>query len=103
MMEEEDDKMKITKELVQYVAQLSRLKLQAEDVEPMTAQLEQIIGYIGVLEGLDTTEVEGQDHILELKNVLREDTLCPSLDREALLKSAPASDGEAFLVPRAVD
>lgn len=95
--------MKITTELVEYIAGLSRLKLPTDEVEQMATQLERIIGYIGVLEELDTTQVEAKDHILDLEHVLRADEVADSLDRAGLLACAPATDGEAFLVPKAVD
>ncbi len=89
--------MKITEELVDYVSELSRLKLPEGEKAAMAAELEKIVDYMDVLSGLDTTGVEPLSHVFPVKNVL------PSCDREALLAGAPASDGEAFLVPRAVE
>ena len=95
--------MKITEEMVDYVSVLSRLKLPAEEKARMTGALERILDYMDVLNALDTAEVEPMSHVFPVKNVLREDEVVPSGDRSELLKNAPASDGEAFLVPRAVE
>ena len=95
--------MKITEELVDYVSELSRLKLPEGEKVAMAAELEKIVDYMDVLSGLDTTGVEPLSHVFPVKNVLRADEVQPSCDREALLAGAPASDGEAFLVPRAVE
>ncbi|WP_294755956.1 Asp-tRNA(Asn)/Glu-tRNA(Gln) amidotransferase subunit GatC [uncultured Flavonifractor sp.] len=95
--------MKITEELVDYVSELSRLKLPEAEKAAMAAELEKIVDYMDVLSGLDTTGVEPLSHVFPVKNVLRADQVAPSCDREALLAGAPASDGEAFLVPRAVE
>ncbi len=95
--------MKITEELVDYVSELSRLKLPEGEKAAMAAELEKIVDYMDVLSGLDTTGVEPLSHVFPVKNVLRADQVAPSCDREALLAGAPASDGEAFLVPRAVE
>ena len=95
--------MNITPEMVDYISQLSRLRLPPEEQERMTGELEQILAYMEVLNTLDTGGVEPMSHIFPVKNVLREDETAPSWDREELLKNAPASDGEAFLVPRAVE
>ena len=95
--------MKITTELVDYISELSRLSLDTEEKESMTVQLEQIVAYMDVLARLDTADVEPMSHVFPVKNVFREDEVVPSQDRRELLAGAPAPDGEAFLVPRAVD
>ena len=66
-------------------------------------ELEQILSYMDVLDGLDTSGAEPMSHIVPLKNVLREDETAPSMDRGELLKNAPATDGGTFLVPKAVE
>ena len=95
--------MRITTEMVDYISQLSRLSLPEEEKEAMTAQLERIVDYMDVLNQLDTADIEPMSHVFPVKNVLREDVVEPSFDRAELLKNAPATDGEAFLVPRAVE
>ena len=95
--------MKITTEMVDYISTLSRLKLPEEEKEKMTGELEQILAYMDTLNVLDTSGVEPMSHVFPVKNVLREDEVASSFDRSELLKNAPASDGEAFLVPRAVE
>ena len=95
--------MKITTEMVDYISELSRLKLPQEEKERMTVELERIIAYMDTLNALDTSGVEPMSHVFPVKNVLREDEEVPSFDRSELLKNAPASDGEAFLVPKTVE
>ena len=95
--------MNINTEMVDYISELSRLELQCGEKQAMTAQLEQIIAYMDVLNRLDTTGVEPMSHVFPVKNVLREDEVEPSQDRAELLAGAPVPDEEAFLVPKAVD
>ena len=95
--------MKITTELVDYISELSRLELEAGEKQAMTAELERIVAYMDVLNRLDTAGVEPMSHVFPVKNVLREDEVIPSQDRAELLAGSPAPDGEAFLVPRAVE
>ena len=95
--------MNINTDLVDYISELSRLELQCGEKQAMTAQLEQIIAYMDVLNRLDTTGVEPMSHVFPVKNVLREDEVEPSQDRAELLAGAPVPDEEAFLVPKAVD
>lgn len=95
--------MEITKEMVDYVSTLSRLRLPEEDKEKMQGELQQIIAYMDVLNKLDTQDVEPMSHVFPVKNVLREDDVQPSTPRELLLQNAPIPDHEAFLVPKTVD
>lgn len=95
--------MNITTEMVDYISDLSRLRLPQEEKERMTGELQGILAYMDVLNTLDTSGVEPMSHVFPVKNVLREDEVVPSGDRAELLKNAPVSDGEAFLVPKAVE
>ncbi len=95
--------MKITTELVDYVSVLSRLKLPEEEKVKMAGELEQIIGYMDILNRLDTSDIEPMSHTFPVKNVLREDVVEDFGGRAALLSNAPAHDDAAFLVPKTVD
>ena len=95
--------MEITKEMVDYVSTLSRLKLDEAAKEKMQGELQQIIAYMDVLNTLDTEGVEPMSHVFPLKNVLRPDTVEPSFARPTLLQNAPVPDEEAFLVPKTVE
>ena len=95
--------MKITEEMVDYVSILARLKLPQDEKTRMTGELEQILAYMDVLNGLDTADIEPMSHIFPLKNVLRPDEVVPSEDRAVLLANAPVPDEEAFLVPKTVE
>ncbi len=52
------------------------------------------------LNRLDTTGVPPTWHVLPLQNVLRPDTVQPSLPREAALKNAPQAEAGLFRVPK---
>lgn len=95
--------MKINTELVDYLSELSRLELAGEEKQDMTAGLERVVAYMDVLNKLDTEGVEPMSHVFPVKNVLREDVVEPSQDRAELLAGSPVTDGEAFLVPKAVE
>ena len=95
--------MKITEEMVDYISDLSRLSLLEEEKLAMTAQLERIVSYMDVLSALDTSGVEPMSHVFPVKNVMRPDTAAPSQARAELLANTPAHDGQAFLVPKAVE
>lgn len=95
--------MKITTELVDYVSELSRLSLPEGEKAEMAEQLERIIDYVEILNRLDTEGVEPMSHTFPVKNVLREDEAVDFGRREELMRSAPAHDESAFLVPKTVE
>ena len=95
--------MQITKELVQYVAELSRIKLSEQDAENMQKELGAIVDYMEVLNQLDTESVEPISHIFNITNVMREDEVKESYDRNEILKNAPERTDETVVVPKTVE
>lgn len=95
--------MKVTKELVQYVAQLSRIYLDEEKVQKMEKELEEVIGYMDILNTLDTKEIEPLSHIFPITNVMREDQGEPSWRKEDILKNMPEVEEGMPAVPRTID
>ncbi|MDP4552143.1 MULTISPECIES: Asp-tRNA(Asn)/Glu-tRNA(Gln) amidotransferase subunit GatC [Bacillaceae] len=90
---------RITKEQVKHVANLARLEMDEAEVEKFTTQLDDIISMAEQLNELDTENVEPTTHVLDLKNVLREDKAQPWLSREEALKNAPDHANGQVKVP----
>ena len=95
--------MKISKETVEYVANLARLSLTDEQKIKMIDDLDKILEHVDKLNKLDTSGVEPTAHILPIKNVFREDVIQPSYDREVILKNAPMQEDGCFKVPKIVE
>lgn len=95
--------MKITTQTVDELSRLAHLSLSGEEKAAMAAQLEEVVGYMEVLNRLDTDGVEPVSYVFPVKNVIRQDKAAPSEDRAELLKNAPAADGGMFLVPKTVE
>jgi aspartyl-tRNA(Asn)/glutamyl-tRNA(Gln) amidotransferase subunit C len=91
--------MSLTRQDVEKVALLARLKLSDEELDHFTEQLSQIVTYVDQLAELDTENVEPLAHPLDVTNVFREDEVRPSIDREQALANAPKQDSEFYLVP----
>ena len=91
--------MALTRDEVEKVSLLARLKLTDEELDRMTAQLGQVVDYVHQLADLDTEEVEPMAHAVELTNVFRPDEVRPSLPRAEALANAPKRDEECYLVP----
>ena len=95
--------MKITKEEVEHVALLARLKFSEKEKEPFTTQLNIILEYMDKLQELDTTKVEPTFHAVAQKNVFREDDVRASLPKELSLSNAPDGERGFFRVPKIIE
>ncbi len=95
--------MKISKEEVKHIAMLSRLELNEEEIGVYQEQLSRILDYIEKLNEIDTALVEPTSHVIELKNVFREDNVKNSISRDEALKNAPAPADKFFRVPKIID
>ena len=91
---------RITEADVRHVAKLARLRLTDEQVQQFTAQLGDVLDYIGKLGELQLDDVEPMAHAQDLANVLREDAEKQSLDVETALANAPDREPPFFKVPK---
>ncbi len=92
--------MNITEARIDHLSDLARLSLPGGEKEEIARELERILDYMAVLDGLDTAGAEPLSHVFPLKNVLRPDETAPSADRASLLAGARPPTGRAFSSPR---
>jgi aspartyl-tRNA(Asn)/glutamyl-tRNA(Gln) amidotransferase subunit C len=91
--------MGLSREDVKKVAQLARLEVSEEEVTVLTAELGAVLTYIEQLSKLDTEGVAPMAHAVEIVNVLADDVVEASFDREEMLASAPSRDDACYRVP----
>jgi aspartyl-tRNA synthetase len=100
---EKKTKEKISAEDVHHVAKLARLRLSGAEVESYRDDLNSILTYVEALEEIDTKGIAPMSHVMESKNIWREDTPTDTGRPEDLLKNAPVSEKGCFKVPRILD
>jgi aspartyl-tRNA(Asn)/glutamyl-tRNA(Gln) amidotransferase subunit C len=88
---------------VAHVARLARLEVTDEEQERFAEQLGAVLAHAADVEALDTAGVPPTAHPLPLLNVVREDVVTPSLDRDEVLAQAPEAESGRFRVPRIMD
>ena len=93
----------ITPEDVKKVASLSRIHLKDEELPRMTGDLEKILDYVNKLKKADVTGVAPTSHVLELKNVYREDVPEPPLTQQEALSMAVEKEKGQFKVPLVIE
>jgi aspartyl-tRNA(Asn)/glutamyl-tRNA(Gln) amidotransferase subunit C len=94
---------KIDKQMVTRVALLGRLELNDSEIQQLSTQLSEIVGYIEKINELDTAAVEPLAHCLPVHNVLREDVPQRSLTNDQALTNAPDQTDGYFKVPKILD
>jgi aspartyl-tRNA(Asn)/glutamyl-tRNA(Gln) amidotransferase subunit C len=91
---------RISKDDVRHVAKLAELEFDEKSVEKITSQLDRILDHVAKISKVDTEGVPPTSHVLDIKNVFREDEAKPSVTQEEALKNAPDEENQGFKVPK---
>ena len=94
--------MSISRDDVQHVALLARLKLTDDEIEKLSVELDQIVRYIETLSKVDTEDVIPKSQFIGAENVFRDDIPANSLPKKEALRNAPKSDQDYFLAPKVI-
>ncbi len=99
--------MKISREDVLRVAELSYLDLSETELETYRAQIDEILEYIDKLNELDTTNVAPMAQVLSddqaADATLREDIVVPCAVADDVLQHAPDPEPPYFRVPKVIE
>ncbi|MFQ5914700.1 MAG: Asp-tRNA(Asn)/Glu-tRNA(Gln) amidotransferase subunit GatC [Nitrospinota bacterium] len=95
--------MKLTREQVEHVADLARLKFSGEELERFREQLTNILTYIDMLNEVDTEGVEPVTTVLAMQNVFREDEVQHPFPQEDFLSLAPSAEHDHYKVPKVIE
>ena len=93
----------ITKDNVNYVAALARLRVNEAEAERFAKDLEGILHYVEKLNKVDVSSVKPTSHVLDVENVFREDAVTPSLTNEEALRSAVDKYHGFYKVPKVIE
>jgi aspartyl-tRNA(Asn)/glutamyl-tRNA(Gln) amidotransferase subunit C len=87
---------------IRYVAALARLALTEDEIDVFGRQLGDLLGHVDALSRLDIGAISATAQVVESRNVTRDDSPRPCLDRELVLAQAPQRQGGFFRVPRII-
>ncbi len=90
----------LTRAEVAHVAKLARLRLSDDELDLFTVQLAKILDHAADMQSLDLADVVATAHPYGLINVVRDDVVRPSLERDEVLAMAPDAEDGRFAVPR---
>jgi aspartyl-tRNA(Asn)/glutamyl-tRNA(Gln) amidotransferase subunit C len=94
--------MEINKELIRKVAENARLELSEQEIKLFLPQFKEIIDAFAKLEEVDVSKLKPSFQPVELKNVLREDSVETSLTQEKAMSNTEHKKDNYFKGPRAI-
>lgn len=90
--------MKVTREEVLHIARLARVALTEEEITTYSEQLSKLLENFEILQQVNTDDVPPTAQSVELRSVMREDEVRPSLPPEDVLANAPNQEEGSFRV-----
>ena len=94
----------ITKEEIKKIASLAKINISDDELDNYSDQISKILEYMSTLNDVDTSKVdEFSNQLFGNSQLLREDIVEESLNRDDVLKLAPDSDGVYFKVPKIIN
>ena len=93
---------KITPELVEHIARLALVELTSAEKEKFAKQMNGILEHFDKLAEVDVEGIEPTTHVMDIKNVVREDDPKEGLSQEEALSNAHETDNGFIKAPRIV-
>ncbi len=90
--------MKLSREEVLHIARLARVDLTEAEITRYSEQLSGLLEHFEVLQQVDTADVPPTAQSVELRSVMRDDAVRPSLPPQDVLANAPKREGDLFRV-----
>jgi aspartyl-tRNA(Asn)/glutamyl-tRNA(Gln) amidotransferase subunit C len=94
--------MKIDNELVEKLANLSKLEFDEQARESLKKDLQKILDMVERLNEVNVDGVEPLIYMSDEKNVLRKDVVKDTVSKEEALLNAPLRDSDYFKVPKVI-
>lgn len=88
---------------VKRVAQLARIRIDADEAERYLNELNGILGLIEQIQAVNTQGIEPMAHACEVYQRLREDVVTETDRRAAYLALAPQTEAGLYLVPKVIE
>jgi aspartyl-tRNA(Asn)/glutamyl-tRNA(Gln) amidotransferase subunit C len=95
--------MSVDAKIVRDIAHLARIAVNDDEIEHLQGELNAILAFVEQLNEVDVTGVEPMTSVTPMLMKKREDVVTDGGDPEAILKNAPAREGDYFVVPKVVE
>lgn len=95
--------MALDKATVSRIARLARIRIDDDQLEPMAAELGQILAWVEQLQEVDTTDVPPMTGVAVQRLRRRPDAITDGNAPEKVLANAPETAGGFYVVPKVVE
>jgi aspartyl-tRNA(Asn)/glutamyl-tRNA(Gln) amidotransferase subunit C len=95
--------MALQKAELAHIAALARIRLDEAELEPLAAELSQILTWAAQLEEIDTSGVPPMTSVAAMRLPMREDIVTDGDCRDAILGNAPQEAKGFFAVPKVIE
>jgi aspartyl-tRNA(Asn)/glutamyl-tRNA(Gln) amidotransferase subunit C len=93
----------LTKDQVQHIATLARLKVADAEFDDVVEKLSSIVDFVDQLQAAATDDVLPMAHPLNMSQRLRADEVTEPNERDELQKNAPSVENGYYLVPKVLE
>ena len=94
--------MQVEKEDVLHIAKLACLKLKEEEIEEYRKNLQDILNFANIVNGVNTENISETIGSTSNVNVFREDEVKTFEDEAALLQNTPEKQNNMFSIPKVI-
>ncbi|MFN8323063.1 MAG: Asp-tRNA(Asn)/Glu-tRNA(Gln) amidotransferase subunit GatC [Chitinophagales bacterium] len=94
--------MNIDNELVERLAELSKLEFDEHSKEGIKKDLQKILDLVQKLEEVNVDGIAPLIYMTDEKNILRKDMIQDTVTKEEALQNAPQRDSDYFKVPKVI-
>ncbi|HXF88727.1 MAG TPA: Asp-tRNA(Asn)/Glu-tRNA(Gln) amidotransferase subunit GatC [Xanthobacteraceae bacterium] len=95
--------MSVDADTVRRIAHLARIAVREEDIEHLKGELNAILAFVEQLAEVNVEGVEPMTSVMPMKLKQREDVVTDGNMAEDIVKNAPATADNFFLVPKVVE
>jgi aspartyl-tRNA(Asn)/glutamyl-tRNA(Gln) amidotransferase subunit C len=95
--------MSVDAKTVKRIGRLARIRVEDDEVEKYQEELNTILGFVEQLGEVDVTGVEPMTSVMPMQLRRREDEITDGGYPERIVKNAPLSEDNFFMVPKVVE
>jgi aspartyl-tRNA(Asn)/glutamyl-tRNA(Gln) amidotransferase subunit C len=95
--------MSVDADTVRRIAHLARIAVKDEEVEHLKGELNAILAWVEQLQAVDVAGVEPMTSVTPMQMKMRKDEVTDGGIAADIVKNAPQSDDNFFLVPKVVE
>lgn len=95
--------MSVDADTVRRIGKLARIRVAEEDVERLQGELNTILGFVEQLDEVDVSGVEPMTSVTPMALRRRDDKVTAGGHADEIVKNAPLSEDNFFMVPKVVE